>query len=200
MSTGRISWVTFSGAAGRANSEAVLAWASSSVLALVLPDSRQQTVRETSGPLSRTICLSHINALGRARLEQSNLFQTYDVCRPEPAVATLPWSTGHQAKLVLDRQQKSAFEGVLGFVLCKHRRKPNSRFSQCPASNLPTNITYILEGPVCGPDKHTCGSDKHASTTESRAHMWFRQAPNPTNRRMFDSVAIWTRRIGNGAP
>ena len=57
---------------------------------------------------------------GKLRQEpQSNLFQTYDVRRPEAAVATLPSGTGRQAKLILNRQQKPVFERVLGFVLCK---------------------------------------------------------------------------------
>jgi hypothetical protein len=103
---------------------AILAWVSRTCWP-VLPGSRQQPLREASGPQPRAqflICLSRINA-GVAHalsgFEQSNLFQTYDVRRPEPAVTTLPSGTGHQAKSVLDRQQKSAFEGVLGFVLCK---------------------------------------------------------------------------------
>jgi hypothetical protein len=103
---------------------AILAWVSRTCW-LILPDSRQQPVREASEPQPRAqflICLSRINAgvaHALSAFEQSNLFQTYDVRRPEPAVTTLPSGTGHQAKSVLDRQQKSAFEGVLGFVLCK---------------------------------------------------------------------------------
>jgi hypothetical protein len=57
---------------------------------------------------------------GKFRQEpQSNLFQTYDVRRPEPAAATLPLGTGHQAKLVLDWQQQPPRKCALGFVLCK---------------------------------------------------------------------------------
>ena len=162
---------------------AILAWVSRTCWP-VLPGSRQQPLREASGPQPRAqflICLSRINA-GVAHalsgFEQSNLFQTYDVRRPEPAVATLPSSTGHQEKLVLDRQQKSAFEGVLGFVLCKHRREPNLRFSQMTASNLPINI-IIYRRALCGSGKHACGSDKNPSLIEQRRHMWFWQNSPP---------------------
>jgi hypothetical protein len=79
---------------------AILTWVSRTCW-LMLPDSQQQPVREASGPqpwAQFLICLSRINAAVAHALsgfEQSNLFQTYDVRRPEPAVATLPWGMGH---------------------------------------------------------------------------------------------------------